>query len=177
MIRAARFVALALAAGTAGLSMTAAAADGAAKPPAASRYYPFIGHWTGHGQLAEPGQAPVPLTLTVSCRKAASGWAVRCEMTAKNDKMTMTESDLMGVDPVTGTGHWYAVTNQGETHDHITQWPDPKTMKAHHTWTQDGKKMVEDISFSFKGRKTMEFRSAVTANGKDAGVFSAKVSR
>jgi hypothetical protein len=32
----------------------------------------------------------------------------------------MSETDLMGVDAVTGEGHWYAVINQGESHDHIT---------------------------------------------------------
>jgi len=158
-------------------AVSAAMASTATNLPAASRYYPFVGHWKGHGQLSEPGQKPTPLTLSMSCSKASSGWAVRCEMLAKNGKMKITESDLMGVDPVTGTGHWYAVTNEGETHDHVTEWPDPKTMKAHHTWTQDGKKMEEDISFQFTGKKSVEFRSAVTQDGQPAGEFSGKLTR
>ena len=169
--------ALALVAGTAAIPMSAALADNNAKPPAATRYYPFIGFWRGHGQLSEPGKAPIALKLAMSCRKASMGWAVRCDLVAKNKQMTMTEADLMGVDSVTGTGHWYAVTNQGETHDHITQWTDPNDMKAHYSWMQDGKKMEENISVSFKGGNQMEFRSATTADGKDAGVFSGKVSR
>jgi hypothetical protein len=39
---------------------------------------------------------------------------------AKNGKLVMSETDLMGVDAVTGEEHWYAVINQGESHDHIT---------------------------------------------------------
>ncbi len=176
MKHAARFTALCLLAGATAVPMIAAA-DGAAKPPAASEYYPFIGFWRGDGQLSEPGQAPAKLTVEFSCRKATMGWAVRCDMVAKNKQMTMTEADLMAVDAVTGTGHWYAVTNQGDTHDHITEWPDPHTMKAHYAWTKDGKKMEEHISVSFKDKNTMEFRSSTTADGKDAEVFSGKVFR
>jgi hypothetical protein len=172
-----RLAALALVAGSTAIPMTAALADDSAKPPAAAEYYPFIGFWRGSGQLSEPGRAPVKLTLELSCRKASMGWAVRCDMVAKNKHLTMTEADLMGVDSVTGKGHWYAVTNQGEMHDHITKWTDPKTMKAHYAWAQDGKKMEERITVSFKDKDTLDFRSATTANGKDAGVFSGKAFR
>jgi hypothetical protein len=63
--------------------------------------------------------------------------------------MTYTESDLFGVDAATGTGHWYAVTNQGEASDLVTEWTDGKTMRAHRAWSQDGKKMVEEAPSSF----------------------------
>ncbi len=167
-----RIVAVALAVGAAAVPVTDAMAKASVELPAASRFYPFVGHWKGLGRLSEAGQKPVPLVLDLSCGKASSGWAVRCGMVAKNGKMTMTESDLMGVDSVTGTGHWYAVTNQGDTHDHITEWPDAHTMKAHYAWTQDGKKMVEHITIVFKGKKSMEFRSVVTEDGKEASAFS-----
>jgi hypothetical protein len=154
-----------------------AAAGEAAKPPAASRYYPLLGHWKGSAELGEPGQAAATLALKLSCRKDASGWAVRCEMLAKNREMTITEADLFGVDPVTGQGHWYAVSNQGDAHDHLTDWTDAATMKAHYEWVQDGKKMREDILFRLAGKRSMEFRSVVTSDGKEAGVFSGKLTR
>ena len=91
--------------------------------------------------------------------------------------MKMSEPDLMGVDPVTGAGHWYAVTNQGETHDHLTDWPDPKTMKARYAWTQDGKKMAEDITFKFTGKSSVTFQSVTTADGQEAGLFSGALKR
>ncbi|MGA8048763.1 MAG: hypothetical protein WCA09_01140 [Burkholderiales bacterium] len=149
----------------------------AEKQPAASRYYPLLGHWKGKGELAEPGQPAAKLALKLACRKDASGWAVRCDMSATNHEMTITEADLFGVDPVTGQGHWYAVTNQGDAHDHLTEWTDAATMKAHYEWVQDGKKMREDILFRLPGTKSMEFRSVVTADGKEAGVFSGKLGR
>lgn len=177
MKRYARFTAIVLLIAAGAAPLTGAVAGTASKVPAASRFYPFVGHWKGRGQLNESGQPPTPLRLRLSCHKASSGWAVRCDMVAKNGKLKMTESDLMGVDPVTGTGHWYAVTNQGETHDHITEWRDARTMQAHHSWTQDGKMMMENISVSFSTRKSMKFRSVVTAGGKTTSEFSGELTR
>jgi hypothetical protein len=173
----ARLVAVVAIASGAVVGAAASAAETAAAAPAAARYYPLVGDWKGRGELSEPGQPPVALALNLSCSKTASGWAVRCELAAKNDKMTITESDLMGVDPVTGKGHWYAVTSQGETHDHVAEWSDARTMKAHHAWTQDGKTMEEDATFTRNGSRSLEFRSVTSADGKAVGVFSGKLVR
>ncbi|MEJ2360137.1 MAG: hypothetical protein P8Z75_01720 [Gammaproteobacteria bacterium] len=148
----------------------------AATSPAASEFYPLVGKWHGEGQLSQPGQKPIKLSISLHCRKASSGWAVRCAMVAKNKQMTMTESDLMGVDPVTGQAHWYAITNQGETHDHLVSWPGPHHMKAHYDWTQDGKHMHEDIQFEISN-KHVHFASVVSANGKKADEFEGKLKR
>ena len=147
----------------------------ATKPPAAAQYYPLVGYWKGLAELSVPGQAPAKLSVSFGCSKVAGGWAVRCEMVAKNDKMTITESDLMGVDSVTGVGHWYSVTSEGETHDHVTQWPEENTMKAHYKWQQDGKQMAEDISLVFQGQRGLEFRSTTTTDGKKTGEFFGKL--
>lgn len=153
------------------------AAPGGAKAPAVARYYAFVGHWRGRGQLSQIGHAPVALALWISCSKAAAGWAVRCQLVGKNSKIRMAESDLFGVDEATGQGHWYAVTNQGDAHDHLTHWVDAKTMTASHAWTQDGKHMQENITITLPYRKVLEFRSVVTADGKQVNVFSGKVAR
>jgi len=173
----ARITAVALLAGGLLVFTLGATAGTTSKLPAAARYYPLVGHWKGKGHLSEAGQAPIALALRLTCNKAASGWAVRCAMVAKNDKMTMTESDLMGVDAITGKGHWYAVTNQGETHDHIAEWVDRKTMKAHYAWSADGKQMVENITLMLARGKSMEFHSVVTADGKEVSAFSGKLAR
>lgn len=163
---------------TAACLVAAAPASFAADPlPAASRYHPLLGDWKGKGEMAEPGQPAAKLALKLSCRKDASGWAVRCAMSARNREMTITEADLFGVDPSTGQGHWYAVSNQGDAHDHLTEWTDAATMKAHYEWTQDGKQMREEILFRLPGKRSMEFRSVVTAGGKEVGAFSGKLAR
>jgi hypothetical protein len=172
IIRVASVVLFAASAGIySGASLAAAAA------PAAAEFYPIVGHWRGHGQLVEPGQPPVKLAISLYCQKVSAGWAVRCAMQAKNKQMTMTESDLMGVDPVTGQAHWYAVTNQGETHDHLVKWQDAHTMLAHYDWTQQGKHMHEAIAFKLKGKRLLSFDSIVTADGKQAGEFVGTVKR
>jgi hypothetical protein len=158
-------------------SPSVALANSSAAKPAAARYYPFVGTWHGNGQLSQAGQAPAALALRLSCAKAASGWAVRCAMTAKNKQTSISESDLMGVDPVTGQGHWYAVTNEGDTHDHLTHWVDAHTMQARYAWTQNGTKMEEHITVVFKGRRVMHFRSVVSGAGKEVGAFSADLRR
>jgi hypothetical protein len=143
--------------------------------PAASEFYPILGKWHGKGTFVEAGKDPIKLKLSLSCKKVSSGWAVACNMNAKNGSMLMTESDLMGVDPVTGQAHWYAITNQGETHDHLAQWVDAKTMKAHFAWTQGGSKMLENIVFKFKGKKSATWSSVVSADGKKVGEFSGTI--
>lgn len=145
--------------------------------PAASRFYPLLGRWKGEGQLSEAGQAPVALALRVSCVKAASGFAVHCNLAARGSRLRLSETDLFGVDAVTGQGHWYAVTNQGEANDLLTQWTDGKTMRAHRAWMQDGKHMAEEVTFRVPGDGTMTFRSVVTAGGKEVGLFSGSLNR
>lgn len=153
--------------------LAAPAAASAAKPllPAAARYYPMVGHWAGQARLSEPGQAPVKLTMQLDCTKVSSGWAVSCNSVTRNSQMAMTESDLFGVDPVSGEGHWYAVTNTGDAHDHLTHWINARTMTASHAWTDHGKKMVETITVKLAGRNGMTFKSVVTADGENAGTF------
>jgi hypothetical protein len=163
---------LACAAGPAAVS----AADTTAAPDAA-RFFRLVGHWKGHGELAQPGQAPARLTLDYRCRKSAASSAVSCEMKARNGTMAIAETDLFGVDPVGRRGHWYAVTNQGESHDHLVEWTDAGTMKARYAWTQDGAKMEENIAIRFDGARSMDFRSVVTANGNEAAVFGGTLRR
>lgn len=163
---------LACAAGSAAVS----AADTAAAPEAA-RYFPLVGHWKGHGELTQPGQAPARLTLDYRCRKAAASSAVSCELKARNGAMSIAETDLFGVDPVRRQGHWYAVTNQGESHDHLVEWSDAGTMKARYAWTQDGAKMEKNIAIRFDGARSMNIRSVVTANGDEAAVFGGTLRR
>ncbi len=152
-------------------------ASALADTPSAAMFYPLVGRWHGQGQLSQPTQKTVHLNITLACHKAASGWAVRCSMTAKNQQMVMTEADLMGVDPVTGQAHWYAVTSDGETHDHLASWSDPHTLNAQYDWTQDGKQMHEAITLKVPGRHVLEFQSIVTADGARAVAFTGKLSR
>jgi len=165
-----RIALLVLAAAAAAVAAADATAQ-AMNTPASSQFYPFLGYWKGNGQLSVPGKDPELLKLSLSCRKAVAGFAVRCDLVGRSDTMTFVEADLMAVDPVTGVGHWYAVNNQGETHDHIAQWPDAATMNAHYEWGQNGKQMSENAVFRFRDGKHMSFRSVTTQDGQEVGAF------
>lgn len=167
-----RRIGIVLLACSAWITVANSLAASAGKEPAAAPYYRFLGKWKGQGELSEPGNAPIKLAISLSCRKVSLGWGVACEMRGKNNSTQIAESDLFGVDPVTGQGHWYAVTNQGETHDHLAEWSDAHTMKAHYTWAQDGRQMRENIEFRFQGKGAVSFHSVVTADGKPAGEFA-----
>jgi len=159
-------------AAAAGLCLTAGATAAENNTPDAAAFYPLVGQWNGTGQLSMQGGEPTNLELKLSCSKAAAGWAVRCDMTAHNEKMNMSESDLMGVDAVAGQAHWYAITDQGDAHDHLVTWIDANTMSASYSWKQDGKQMTENITLKFSGKKSMEFTSTVTGDGKEVNAFS-----
>jgi hypothetical protein len=145
----------------------------APQPTDMQPYYALLGNWHGTAKLVQAGQAAIPLQAEYSCQKASEGWAVSCSFnaTGAND-MVMSETDLFGVDPASKQGHWYAVTNMGEVHDHLASWTDSKTMVADYEWTEEGKTMHEHISFIFKSAKSMEFTTQVTADKQVAAEFN-----
>jgi hypothetical protein len=167
-----RLAALVLAGAAAALPAADALAQGM-NTPASAQFYPFLGYWKGRGQLSVPGKDPELLRLSLSCRKAVAGFAVRCDFVGRNDTtmFTFVEADLMAVDPATGVGHWYAVNNQGEVHDHTAQWPDAATMNARYDWVQNGRQMSENVVFRFREGKHMSFRSVTTQDGQEVGAF------
>lgn len=153
------------------LPLARAAQAPAALPPAAG-YYVLTGVWKGEGSVSENGQQ-IHFDLRLRCHKASAGWAVLCTMDGRDrtGKQVLAETDLFGVDPVTGKGHWYAVTNSGETHDHRVRWSDPKTLRAHLAWQQEGKRMEEKIVLSFAVTNTLDFRSVTSENGHQLSLF------
>lgn len=145
-------------------------------PAEAARFHVLVGQWKGNATLRQ-GDAAQDLTLAYSCGKVAAGWGVACEMKAKGKDMEVVENDLMGVDPVSGTAHWFAVTSAGETHDHVGRWVDDQTFQARYAWKAEGKSMEENITMRFPDTKRLEFRSVVSVDGKEVGSFSGKLSR
>jgi hypothetical protein len=145
-------------------------------PPAAA-FYTLIGKWQGQGEFGETGQPPAMLALNLECQKTSAGFGVSCHMQASNKEMAIAETDLFGYDPVSNTFHWYSVTNTGETHDHKAQWTDTHTMKANYTWTQEGAKMAENITFKFNGNNNMLFESVVSKNGQQVAHFKGTLKR
>lgn len=179
-----RFAAASLATCVLVVPIAARAADERPAPPptpyqrpAASAFYPFLGFWRGDAQISEAGQPRVELSLTLSCRKASSGWAVRCDMVGRGETLTLVEADLMGVDPASGAGHWFVVNNLGETRDHRAEWLDRRTLRTQYAWAQDGKQMLQSSSYLFIGEHRLDIRRVTSADGREVSVFAARLGR
>jgi hypothetical protein len=155
----------------------AGAAEAPAAPPAAG-FYVLTGDWKGEGSVTENGQQ-AHFELQLQCHKASAGWAVLCTMSGRDraGNQVLAETDLFGVDPATGKGHWYAVTNSGETHDHLVYWSDPKTLRAHLAWQLEDKRMEESIVLDLAVADTLEFRSVTSENGHQRSLFRATLQR
>lgn len=156
---------------TIGLPVARGAGDTAL--PAAAAFSVLSGDWQGEGRVSENDEVS-HFDLRLQCSQASAGWAELCMMSGRDRDgvIVLAETDLFGVDPVTGQGHWYAVSNSGETHDHLADWTDAHTLHAHLGWQQDGKQMEERIVLSLAGAKTLEFHSVVSENGHDVSEFS-----
>ena len=61
------------------------------------------------------------------------------------------ETDLMGFEPNSKTYHWFAVTNAGETHDHVTPATDKNKLRFTYSGTQEGKPFKEVVDWEFLG--------------------------
>src|SRR5205085_774838 len=70
-----------------------------------------------------------------------------------------------------GKYHWFAVTNAGETHDHLSE-PKGDTVDSIYNGLQDGKPLKEVIKMIFSdGAKALEVRSETFIDGKSASVL------
>lgn len=136
-------------------------------PEAVQQLHTLYGKWKGSVQLTRKDQPLLALNMEWWCKTGTGGWAITCTADAvsvgKEPPVGFERADLFGFDPLTGTTHWYAVTNMGETHDHKVEWPDPKTLKAHTSWEKDGLPYEENISINFIGSDTISIRSTVTS--------------
>jgi hypothetical protein len=94
------------------------------------------------------------------------------EVTGVPGLATYVETDLMGYEPNTNTYHWYAVTNAGETHDHVAPASDGNKLQFVFTGTQEGKpfKEVIDLEIS-KDSKAATGRAESFVAGASASVM------
>lgn len=113
----------------------------------------MIGKWKG---TISAGARPVTIALACRCWKAAAGWGLACALDGKD--------------------HRFAVTNMGETHDHVVTWADDRNFRACHAREQDGAAMEENMAVSIAGR-TMTSRSVVAVNGQEVGSFVGTLKR
>ena len=151
------------------LSVTAAQADEAAlPPPGVVKLHGLIGHWTGDGNMTEPGHKSHTVAIEMDCVEAAGGWAIQC-----SDKMTGTginylEGDLMGYDSQSNNYHWYAVTNAGDVRDYLAQWKGDAAFLANYTTKAGSQTVSEDMTIEFVSASEIDVTSTVTVATRES---------
>ncbi|HVY40265.1 MAG TPA: hypothetical protein VHM31_20135 [Polyangia bacterium] len=141
--------------------LAAAASAHAGGPPAPAAATAdlarLVGTWKGTGSMTMGSEKADGIQVTWNCRAISARAGVACDgvMTGIPGVDRYEETDLFGYDPGAGTVHWFAVTNAGETHDHVGgAWTGLSTdhpARFVYTGTQDGKPLKEVIELSLKG--------------------------
>lgn len=152
--------------------MTLALGSGAVaaeKPlaPEILRLQAFVGSWKGRLELKEADKPAQLLSFAMECRSAAGGSAVRCTASEKNEELDVEEASLFGYDPSEQLVHFYAVTNQAETHDHQGRWTDDTTLALEHKGIVEGKPFGESLSIVFKARNAFAAEFVGLLDGKE----------
>jgi hypothetical protein len=106
----------------------------------------LVGNWKGGGTVAM-GKDKAKLDTTLECKPTSSKFGVLCttHMTGIPGMAAYDETDLFGYEPNSDTYHWFAVTNAGETHDHVAKAPSGDRLEFTYNGTQEGKPFRETI--------------------------------
>ena len=87
---------------------------------------------------------------------------------------------MFGYEPHSNTYHWFAITNAGETHDHVAKVVgiDEPKLQFVYTGTQEGKPFKEVIDLTFEpGNKVMQLRAETFVAGASTSVFDLKAKK
>lgn len=134
----------------------------------------LLGNWKGTGTM-QMGADTADVKLTWSCKRASGDWGVSCQLklTGIPGMASYEETDLFGYDPGAGKYHWFAVTNAGETHDHVASVPTGDTIDWVYTGVQEGKPFKETVRMTFDMKaKTIDFKAETFLDGKSTSVFT-----
>jgi len=137
----------------------------------------LVGTWKGSGTAAM-GKDKAKIDATWTCKRVSAQWGVMCtfHVTGIPGVAAYEETDLMGYEPNTNTYHWYAVTNAGETHDHVAKASEGNTLQFVFEGTQEGKPFKEVIDMDMaKDSKSLTGRSESFVAGASAGVLELKL--
>jgi len=137
----------------------------------------LVGHWKGTAMLAMDGKQS-PLTVDIDCSKGAGGFGVRCTTAfgGMPGVGAYAEADLFGYEPNSGKYHWFAVTNGGETHDHMAvTFGD--TSRWVYEGMQDGKPMREAIDLTFKDGKSFDCKVETLLGGASVATLTIAVKK
>lgn len=141
----------------------------------------FVGTWKAAGTVTM-GKDTLKVSAALSCKRVSAKAGVMCTMEMKGipGVPVAAETDLFGYEPGTNTYHWFAVTNIGETHDHVGKVVgiDEPKLQFVFNGTQEGKPFKEVIDFTFEpGNKAFALRAETFVSGASTSVFDMKAKK
>ena len=87
-------------------------------------------------------------------------------------------TDMFGFDAGAGKYHWFAVTNAGETHDHVADVPTGNVIDWVYTGVQEGKPLKETIKMTFSDdATTLDFAAETFLDGTSTSRFKGKIKK
>jgi hypothetical protein len=134
----------------------------------------LVGSWKGAGTMTM-GKDKAKVDATWECKRTAARWGVTCNfrVTGIPGGGAYEETDLMGYEPNSNTFHWFAVTNAGETHDHVATASDASKIQFVYNGTQEGKPLKEVIEFEMgKDSKSFSGRAETFVAGASTSVLT-----
>lgn len=136
----------------------------------------LVGSWKGGGSLVQ-GKDKAKLDIALECKRTSAKFGVLCALRMTGiPGLVYEETDLFGYEPNSDTYHWYAVTNAGETHDHVAKPPSGDHVDFQYTGTQGAKPLIETVAFDFsKDGKTLAVKSNTTVGGAVVATMDVKV--
>ena len=141
----------------------------------------FVGTWKATGTVTM-GKDTVKATAAWTCKRTSAKAGVLCTLELKGipGVAVGAETDLFGYEPNSNTYHWYAVTNLGETHDHVAKVVgiDEPKLQYVYTGTQEGKPFKEVIDLTFDaGNKAFGLHAETFVAGASTSVFDMKAKK
>jgi hypothetical protein len=135
----------------------------------------LVGDWKGSAS-GKAGPDAVSAQFTLSCTQAAGGYGVQCKTRFTGlPGGAAEETDLFGFDPGRRKYHWFSVTSQGETHDHVAEMPSGNTLRFVYDGVQEGKAMQEVITLKISDdHRNLEFKNTVEVGGQLAFSLSGR---
>jgi hypothetical protein len=135
----------------------------------------LVGSWKGTGAMAM-GADKASLKASLDCARTSGGWGVQCSLHLAGvpGMASYEETDLFGWEPNTAKYHWYAVSNAGETHDHVTDGPSGNTLMWQFKGLgEGGKPFVENVKFTFSAdSKQLAVLSETVLDGKSQATIT-----
>jgi hypothetical protein len=140
----------------------------------------MVGDWKSEGATAFIAGKKRKAALAMSCSPTAGGMGILCNSTVEVEGLgRMAETDLFGYDAGQNKYHWFAVTQMGETHDHVALPPGPndKGLTFVYSGYQEGKPMQEVISLTFldPAATRIDFKNSGVVGGEPAWKIAATI--